>query len=194
MKFKIYKYKNVTSTNDEAIFLIKQKQKKTGCVCAESQTKGRGTYGKKWVSNKGNLFSSIFFPLEKNYPSFSEFSIINPIIIADMMMKFCEQKYIKFKFPNDIFLNGKKICGLLQEHIHDKNKKFLIIGIGLNVVTNPQLNKNYKATNIFHETRKKHSVDEIIKLIIDSYENFFSKLNFYDYSYFKKKAERMSFN
>jgi BirA family transcriptional regulator, biotin operon repressor / biotin---[acetyl-CoA-carboxylase] ligase len=194
MKFKIYKFKSVTSTNDEAMILIKKKQKKTGCVYADSQTKGRGTYGKKWVSNKGNLFSSIFFPLKNNYPPFNEFSIINPIIIADVMMKFCEEKYINFKFPNDIFLNGKKICGLLQEHIQNKNKKFLIIGIGLNVITNPQLNNNYKATNLFQETKKKPSVEEIIKLITHAYENFFSKLSLYDYNYFKKKAEKMSFN
>ena len=37
------------------------KQKKTGCVYADEQTKGRGTYGKQWISNKGNFFASVFF-------------------------------------------------------------------------------------------------------------------------------------
>ena len=47
MKFKIFKFKNVTSTNDVAINLIKRKKKESGYVCANMQTKGRGTYGKK---------------------------------------------------------------------------------------------------------------------------------------------------
>ena len=61
MKFEIYKYENVTSTNDVAIDLIKEGKKETGCVCANVQTKGRGTHGKKWISSEGNLFGSIFF-------------------------------------------------------------------------------------------------------------------------------------
>ena len=63
MKFTIFKFKSVTSTNDIAINLIKKQQKETGCVYAEIQTKGRGTHGKEWISDKGNLFGSIFFLL-----------------------------------------------------------------------------------------------------------------------------------
>ena len=66
MKLKIYNYKVVHSTNDVAMFLIKKKKKDSGCVCALSQNRGRGTHGKKWVSKKGNLFTTIFFPLKKN--------------------------------------------------------------------------------------------------------------------------------
>ena len=61
MKFKIFKFKSVTSTNDVSIDLIKEKKETIGCVLAETQTKGRGTHGKSWISDKGNLFSSIFF-------------------------------------------------------------------------------------------------------------------------------------
>ena len=64
MKFEILKFKSVTSTNDVAVNLIKEKKKLTGCVCSELQTKGRGTYGKKWISEKGNLFLTLFFPLD----------------------------------------------------------------------------------------------------------------------------------
>ena len=83
MKFEIFKFKNVTSTNDMAINLIKEKKKENGCVYANTQTKGRGTHGRKWISDEGNLFGSIFFPLKNNYPPFNEFSIINPVIISE---------------------------------------------------------------------------------------------------------------
>ena len=194
MKFKIYKYKVVTSTNDIAINLIKKKRKSSGCIYAETQTKGRGTHGKKWISKKGNLFSSIFFPLEKKFPPFYHFSIINSIIIANVIKKFCEKKKLTLKFPNDIFLNGKKICGLLQELVTFRNKKFLIIGIGLNVQSNPKIIASYESTNILLETKKKPKIKEIIKKITLSYEDFFVHLNSYNYESFKKKAQTMSIN
>ena len=53
MKFKIFKFGRVSSTNDVAINLIKKDKKESGCVYADIQTKGRGTRGKKWVSKKG---------------------------------------------------------------------------------------------------------------------------------------------
>ena len=174
--------------------MITKERKNSGCVYAEEQTKGRGTKGKKWISNKGNLFSSIFFPLNKNYPPFNEFSIINPILISEVIKKFCEGKKITLKFPNDLFLNGKKICGILQELITSDNRKFLIVGIGLNIVTNPDIKKKYEATNILFETKRKPEINEIINLIISSYENFFFDIDSYDYINFKKKADLMTIN
>ena len=166
MKFEKLKFGKVTSTNDIAIKLIKKNKKKSGYIFADEQTKGRGTQGKKWISNKGNLFSSIFFPLNKNYPTFAEFSIINPLIISNVISFFCDKKDISIKWPNDVFVNKKKICGILQEVIISNNKKFLIVGIGINIVSDPVINDKYQATNIYYEIKKKPSTNEIFKLII----------------------------
>ena len=194
MKFEIFKFEEVTSTNDIAINLIKNKKKKIGCVYAKVQTKGRGTHGKKWVSKEGNLFGSIFFPLKKSYPPFNEFSIINPVIISSVIKNFCKKKDITFKRPNDVLVNKKKICGILQELITRNSRKFLIIGIGLNIVSNPKVDTKYKATNILFETKKKPSTKEIIRLIISSYEKFFFNLSSYNYADFKKKVDLMVLN
>ena len=194
MKFKIHKFKSLTSTNDKAINLIKRKKVEIGYVISLIQTKGRGTQGKKWISKKGNLFSSLFFPLNENCPPFSEFSIINAVIVADVIKKFSNIKNINLKFPNDVFLNGKKVCGLLQEIITVKDKKFLIIGIGINLISNPSIKNPYKATNILFETKTRPSLDKINDLIISSYEDFFEDLNLYSYKSFKKKAELLSIN
>ena len=61
MKIKFIKFKTVKSTNDVAIRLIKKENFKPTLVLSENQIKGRGTMGKKWVSQKGNLFITIFF-------------------------------------------------------------------------------------------------------------------------------------
>jgi BirA family transcriptional regulator, biotin operon repressor / biotin---[acetyl-CoA-carboxylase] ligase len=182
-------FKNVTSTNDTAINLIKNKNKLSGCVFSDNQTKGRGTHSKSWVSNKGNLFMSIFFPLKKKYPPFNEFATINPIIISKVIKIFCNREVINLKWPNDILLNKKKICGILQEVITKNSKKFLIIGIGLNILSNPYIEKKQGATNLFSETNKKNSKKKVGKLIINSYESFFKNLTSYKYNKFKKEAD-----
>ena len=194
MKFEIYKFNSVTSTNDMAINLIREENKISGYVYANKQTKGRGTKGKKWISDEGNFFGSIFFPLENDYPPFNEFSIINPVIISNVIKNFCEKKNISVKWPNDIFVNNKKICGILQELIILNGRKFLIIGIGINIISNPSFKSIYQATNIFSETKEKPSIKQINNLIKSSYEKFFIDLNTYSYSSFKKKADLITLN
>ena len=189
MQFEIFKFNTVTSTNDMAINLIKEEKKEIGCVYAEKQTKGRGRYGRKWISNKGNLFSSIFFPLKKNYPPFNEFSIINPVLLSEVIENFCNKKEISFKWPNDVYVNGKKICGILQELITLNKKRFLIIGIGVNILSSPNIKKKYKSTNIFNETKKKPKIKDVINLIINSYKKFFLNLKSYNFKDFKKRLK-----
>ena len=194
MKFEIFKYETVTSTNDIAMFLIKDKKKESGCIYADEQTKGRGTHGKNWESKSGNLFLSIFFQLKESYPRFDEFSIINPVIVSNVIKNLCKNKDINIKWPNDIFISRKKVCGILQEQITFNKNFFLIIGVGINLVSNPRNNIKYESTNIFLETEKKHSINEIVKLIILSYERFFSNLNSYNYKNFINEAESMVLN
>ena len=65
MKFKIISYDSVNNTNETAIDLIKRNKFENGFVYALLQKKGKGQYGRKWISKKGNLFGSIFFHLKK---------------------------------------------------------------------------------------------------------------------------------
>ena len=88
----------------------------------------------------------------------------------------------------------KKVCGILQEVIISNNKKFLITGIGLNIVSNPKIDGKYEATNILLHTRKRLKIEQIINFIIASYEKFFNNLNSYSYIKFKNKADLMSLN
>ena len=64
MPLVIFKFKKIKSTNDRAIQNIKRGIQK-GIIVSDQQTSGRGTYGKKWVSFKGNLFVSFFFEIKK---------------------------------------------------------------------------------------------------------------------------------
>ena len=64
MKFKIFRFKKVESTNDSAIRIIKNSNTDYGMIIADKQINGRGQYGKKWISYNGNLFISFFYNLE----------------------------------------------------------------------------------------------------------------------------------
>ena len=75
MNFKKFKFKKIKSTNETAIRLIKKKKIKSGMVVAETQFKGKGQYGRKWISYKGNLHVSFFHELSKK-----NFSIINGLL------------------------------------------------------------------------------------------------------------------
>ena len=172
MKLKKFRYKNVNSTNDVAIKKIKKGFKK-GIVISEKQKKGRGRYGKKWISYKGNLFLSIFFEIKKNI-QIKKFTKINCLILRNILTKYLERK-ITIKLPNDLLVDGKKICGILQEKITYNEKIFMVIGIGINIVKNPFI-KNYPTTNFFALTGKKISTSKMFNQIKKNYEKRFRHL------------------
>ena len=170
MIIKNFNYKCVNSTNDIAINLIKKKNIRAGLVLAEKQKKGRGQRGKKWISYKGNLFVSIFFSLDKINLTLKQLTKFNANLVIRLISQYYKKK-IKLKSPNDIFVNKKKICGILQETIKKNNTQYLIVGIGLNLVSSPQI-KKYPTTSLYDLTNSKISVNKISKELKDMYENF----------------------
>ena len=170
MIIKNFNYKCVNSTNDIAIKLIKKKNIRAGLVLAEKQKKGRGQRGKKWISYKGNLFVSIFFSLDKINLTLKQLTKFNANLVIKLISQYYKKK-IKLKSPNDIMVNKKKICGILQETIKKNNIQYLIVGIGLNLVSSPQVSK-YTTTSLYDLTNSKISVNKISKELKDMYKNF----------------------
>ena len=84
MKIRVKKFKKVKSTNDIAIRLIKNNDHRPTLIFAEKQTHGRGRVGKKWISNKGNLFITIFFKLNQKKINFQQFAILNAFLIKNL--------------------------------------------------------------------------------------------------------------
>tara|TARA_Y100001970_G_C13907824_1_gene686976 strand:+ start:285 stop:806 length:522 start_codon:yes stop_codon:yes gene_type:complete len=172
MKLKKYFFKSVTSTNDVAVKKIK-KNISSGIIIAQKQTKGRGRYGNKWISMNNNLFMSVFFNLN-SYISISKLTIASCSIVRKSILKFIKQK-IKIKKPNDLIINRKKVCGILQEIIFYKNKKFAIIGIGININNSPNIN-NYPTTYLNFFTKKKITSFKIHNEIKINFEMYLNNL------------------
>ena len=170
MKIIKFNFKSVNSTNDVAINLIKKKNLKAGFVLAENQKKGRGQRGKRWISYKGNLFVSIFFSLEKINLTLKQLTKINAKLIIKLISYYYKNK-IKLKLPNDILINQRKICGILQETVQINDVKYLIVGIGLNLVKSPNI-KDYPTTNLYELTKTKISANKMSKELLFIYKNF----------------------
>ena len=171
MSFKVYYYKKVNSTNETSIKKINQNIEK-GVVVSDTQKKGKGQYGKKWISLKGNIFLSIFFNIS-NQLSLDKINDINCSILKKALLNEFECN-MSIKPPNDILINKKKFVGILQETIIRDKKKYIIIGIGINLVKSPHI-EQYPTTNILDETNKTISKKKLIKTIINEFEKNLKK-------------------
>ena len=171
MKLRLIKFSNVKSTNDEAIKKIKSKKVHAGIVYSYSQTKGRGTMGKKWISFNGNFFITIFFELKKNMPNFKEFSVLNPLILKKLLSRYTNLN-IKIKKPNDLLINNNKVCGILQETLKIEKKLFLVIGVGVNTLISPK-SKNIKAISLKESSKVIVKNLDILENLKDEYEKIF---------------------
>ena len=179
MKLDLIRFKRVKSTNDEAIKIIRSKKNKQGIVISDLQTRGKGTMGKKWISQKGNFFASIFFELKKNMPKPNEFSLINPLIIKKTLNDYSRFE-VKIKWPNDLLIKSRKVCGILQELIKLDKKSFLIIGIGINTLRSPN-NKKFKSISLLECSDKVINNYQILKNLKKNYE--LSNWRYWKYKY-----------
>ena len=189
MKIKLLKYKSVKSTNNVAIRLIKKNFLSPIMILSERQTQGRGTMGKKWISKKGNLFFSIFFEMNQKKINFKHYSILNAYLFKGIISKEISKK-IKIKWPNDLLINKMKICGILQEVINYKEKKFLIVGIGINTNFNPQ-NKDFSSTSLKDIANKNIDNNKVLYKIKNTYEKFLTKVKRYSYIELKKYTNNL---
>ena len=174
MKFKKFRFKKVNSTNNTAIRIIKNSNCKFGMVITDTQLAGKGQYGKKWISQKGNLFLSFFYELKNINVSVSRLTKINCLLVKKLLANYYK-KNIEFKKPNDLLIQKKKISGILQERVSIANNKFLIVGIGINITKSPKI-KNYPTTSLNKLTNKTINISLIENKLKKIFETNYSKM------------------
>lgn len=178
----------IHSTNQYLIESIKNI--KSGDICiSEYQTKGRGRLGKRWFSPFGcNICLSIYWCFKKKIPSILSISLVIGIVIAETINKLTGSN-IKIKWPNDLYINDKKLAGILVESIYDKKKiSHVIIGIGINIIEPDNIKKKTKKNWISLEQsgfyiRKNKLIINIIPILKKTLKVFEK----YGFVYFKKR-------
>ena len=89
--------------------------------------------------------------------------------IKSALKEFTE-KQIKIKKPNDLLIDNKKFCGILQETLFLNKKKYIIVGIGINLSKSPKI-EGYKTTHISTFSKKKITKSIIFNSLRNNYEN-----------------------
>jgi BirA family biotin operon repressor/biotin-[acetyl-CoA-carboxylase] ligase len=129
-------FAEIDSTNLYAVELLAKTKPSEGTVIsADFQQAGRGQIGSNWYSSRGKnlLLSLIWYPrwlLAREQFSLSQ---AMALAVADTAATFCPGR-VEVKWPNDVYLNGRKIAGtLIQNSLSGSHLQWSVVGIGLNV-------------------------------------------------------------
>ena len=155
-------------------------------VVAAKQTDGRGRLGKQWQSVPGKgLYCSIIVCPDVPLEQYAQLTLVAGVAVAEVVEIILNKK-CQLKWPNDIFVSGRKCGGILTESVEVKNgalkgKRSAIVGIGLNVNSElPDFPENLRdtVTSLFLECGKKHSIMNLFGQVrkqllqeIDVFEN-----------------------
>ncbi|MFH1312018.1 MAG: biotin--[acetyl-CoA-carboxylase] ligase [Candidatus Eisenbacteria bacterium] len=132
----VYTFGKITSTNDVATALARGGAAEGTLVVAEEQSRGRGRQGRQWHSPPGTgLWFSIVLRPVVEAADCPAISLAVALGVSGMLRRRHAVK-AKIKWPNDIMVNGRKICGILTEGEFIGSKvSFIVVGVGLNVLT-----------------------------------------------------------
>jgi BirA family biotin operon repressor/biotin-[acetyl-CoA-carboxylase] ligase len=173
----VHHYDSLGSTMDEAFRLGLADAPEGAVVVAESQTKGRGRMGRHWSSPKGKgiYFSLILRP--KLPPSQAAMlTLAAAVAVSESVEKIFPDVKARIKWPNDLLVGGKKLCGILTELRAETDRvQFIVVGVGLNVNTK-QTQLLPEATSLRVETGSKCSrlvlFQEILRDLEQRYTSF----------------------
>jgi BirA family biotin operon repressor/biotin-[acetyl-CoA-carboxylase] ligase len=125
----IERFKSINSTNKKAKELVSNGALPWTVVISEEQEIGYGRKGESWYSPKGGLYFSIILP-QGEIDDLQTITILTAFIVAKTIKEDFNIEPL-IKIPNDVLLNGKKICGILTENIIGTKVKSSVIGVGI---------------------------------------------------------------
>jgi BirA family biotin operon repressor/biotin-[acetyl-CoA-carboxylase] ligase len=127
-------YAQISSTNDEALTWLRDGGVSGSIVVADHQTHGRGRLGRSWYSQPG---SALTFSLLMHPPPhhLARITLIGALAVSDALLEIGAMTSLKW--PNDVLLKGRKVCGILSEAAWEGSRLLgAVLGIGINVSTN----------------------------------------------------------
>lgn len=181
---RVFRFDEIDSTNK---FLKEQNNLQDyDCVIAKTQTAGVGRRGNVWVSNEGMAIFSFALKEAENISleEYMRLPLIAGISVLSGLKKIEDLDY-KFKWTNDIYLDDKKLCGILVE----KTKDFFIIGIGININNSDFGYAQDRAISLKNKTGNFYRIEDIIFCIINEFKRYFSE----DWSFVLKEINSYNY-
>lgn len=177
--YKIIQLDETESTNDYAKKLILEESINGSCVIfANHQTRGKGRLGRTWESAPGaGLWMSLIVGPGINHERLVLYNFMASLTVCETLREMTGLDF-ELKWPNDILIRGKKICGILLETTAKNGELYLIIGIGLNInqrIFSEPINQT--ATSLFLETRTNWEISEVMQKVLKRFDENRSNLN-----------------
>ena len=190
-KLNIVIFQELDSTNNYLKIIGSNGEKENQLVIALSQTGGRGRMGRSFYSPNGTgIYFSLLLHPEISAEKSLFLTVMAAVSVAETVMKY-NKNDVKIKWVNDIYIDGKKVCGILTEGAVNCNKKldYAVVGIGINVVSPengfPDDIKDI-ASSIFPGNAEEY-INE--KIVADVVNRFFSMYNGGDKDYIRRYKE-----
>ncbi len=189
--FSVFKFPSLDSTNvflknNHALF------PDFSVIYTENQTAGRGRFDRKWVSSIGKgLTFSIKIPLDQ-IPTQNWCNITQVMALAIAQMLEDKKIHSKMRWPNDIIVEGVKICGILGEVVQCSSKYSMVLGVGLNVneSKNDFFTIDRKATSLSLITGIEFIPGDILEVVLNKFINCYEKLITYGYKSLLDELEK----
>lgn len=138
-------------------------------VAARAQSRGRGQFGRAWVSAPGkDLAFSFLYRDQLDLAWVPSLPMAVALGVADALRH--AQVRTRLKWPNDVLVSGRKICGILVENIPAVDEVALVVGVGLNVNMDETVASSIDrpVTSILMETGSQHPTDVILESVLAS--------------------------
>lgn len=169
----IYIFNEVMSTNTIAKFLSMNGVGNGAVVISKKQTKARGRSGKNWESPLGGVWLSIILNPNVNHSKIPLITLATGVAVENTLKRI-GVKNAEIKWPNDILIHGKKVCGILTEAITSFNTiESVIIGVGIDAnisIENFPEELRENMTTLNDEIGEKVNENLLIKLFLEEFE------------------------
>ena len=166
--------RKVKSTSDWAKKLAKMGAEEGTVTVAETQTGGRGRFGREWASPRGGLWFSIILRPKLKAREAVKLVFVASLAVAKVLREKCKLE-TETKWPNDVLVNGKKICGILAEmNTKTGNVDYVVLGVGVNANFRVEdalpASVRTTATSIQNELDRKIRLDSLFKWLLEEIE------------------------
>jgi len=116
-------------------------------ISSDIQTLGKGRRGREWVSKTGNLYCTGLYPFNGDMASAAKLSFVAALAVADTLTQYIETSLVQIKWPNDVLVDNRKICGILLESGTENGDIWVAVGTGINLLHHPD-NTETSATHL----------------------------------------------
>ena len=176
LNFNIQHFESLDSTNKEVLRQAAQGAQEGLTIVAEQQTKGKGRLGRTWETVDHALAMSVLLRPQIDAATVSQLSLVSVVAAHEALALFAPQTRIKW--PNDLLIDGKKVCGILTEMQQGKHGLAVVVGLGINV-SEPKCGwaKNMRTppTSINAFSQRNILKDDVLQAILESLNTWYHR-------------------